>query len=184
MILLPKFRELERALLRDRHLLAIHSGVPFLLLVYPPEQERLCRELQAELMEKLRARNTPVIEHRLDTFIFDYYEQRFKDQGGVERIFQLERHDPDALRRMVSGIYEGELVARILATVSRAEPNGVIFLTRVGAMYPFGRISNLLVTLENRISLPLVVFYPGIESAGQLSFLGLEQHTGYRARVI
>src|SRR5258706_13754297 len=96
MTLLPRFRELERALLHDRHLLAVHSGVPFLVLVYPPEQERLCRELQAELMEKLRARGTPVIEHRLDTFIFDYYEQRIKDRGGVGRIFQLEREDPDA----------------------------------------------------------------------------------------
>src|SRR2546425_11389628 len=161
MLLLPKFRELEQALLQDRHLLSTHSGVPFLLLVYSPEQERLCRELQAELMEKLRVRGMPVIEHRLDTFIFDYYGARFSKRGGVKVLFDLERDDPDALRRMVGGIYEERLVGSILSTASRAAPNGAIFLSGVAAMYPFGRVSNLLMALENRITLPLVVFYPG-----------------------
>lgn len=184
MSLLPKFRELEQTLLQDRHLLSTHSGVPFMLLVYPPEQERLCRELQAELMEKLRVRDMPVIEHRLDTFIFDYYNARFAHRGGVKLLFDLERTDPDALRRMISGIYEEKLVDSILSTASRAEPNGAIFLTGVAAMYPFGRISNLLMALENQIILPLVVFYPGSYISGQLSFLNIEHHTGYRAKVI
>jgi hypothetical protein len=72
-LLQTKFRELERILLHEAHLLSVHSGVPFLLLVYPPNEERFCRQLQAELMEKLRAKGKPVIEHRLDTFIFEYY---------------------------------------------------------------------------------------------------------------
>jgi hypothetical protein len=183
-VLVQKFRELEQALLQDRHLLAVHSGVPFLLLAYPPEQERICRELQAELMEKLRARGMPVIEHRLDTFIFDYYEQRYASRGGIQLIFDLERDDPDALRRMIGGIYKDELVKRILSTTDRAAPNGAIFLTGVAAMYPFGNVSALLLELENRITLPLVVFYPGSEERKHLSFLNLESHTGYRARVI
>lgn len=184
MQLQKKFRDLESMLLHDRDHLALHSGVPFVLLVYPPEQERLCRDLQAELMEKLRARDIPVIEHRVNTFIFDYYKQRLARRGGLETLFALERDDPDALRRMIRTVYEEELVSRILSTTDRAAPDGLIFLTGVGTIYPFGRVSNLLAHLENKVQVPLVVFYPGSEINGQLSFLNLEPNTGYRARVI
>ncbi len=85
---------------------------------------------------------------------------------------------------MISGIYEDELVRRILDTAGRAAPNGAIFVTSVASMYPFGRVSNLLARLENKVTLPLVVFYPGSEVGGQISFLNLEPHIGYRARVI
>lgn len=185
MHLLTLFRDLEQALLYDRHLLGLHSGVPFLLLVYPPEQERVCREMQAEVMDKLRTRGMPVIEHRLDTLIFDYYAQpRYAKRGGLQRIFELERTHPDDLRRQISGMYEQELINRILKTADRAAPDGAIFITRTATMYPFARISNLLTALENRITLPLVVFYPGSIRDGQLSFLNLEPHMGYRARMI
>lgn len=180
--LVEKFRNLERMLLHERHLLSVGSGVPFITLVYPPEKEREARDRQEELMAKLRARNIPIVEHRLDTFIFEYYEKRFA--SGLERIFKLEREDPDALRRMISGIYERELVRRILDTKDRAAPDGALFLTGVATMYPFGRVSNVLAELENKITPPLVVFYPGSYQDGQLSFLNLERHTGYRARII
>jgi len=185
MHLLTLFRDLEQALLHDRHLLGLHSGVPFLLLVYPPEQERICREMQAEVIEKLRARGVPIIEHRLDTLIFEYYSQpRYEKRGGLERIFELERTDPDGLRRQISAMYERELVTRIIDTHKRAAPDGAIFITRTATMYPFARVSNLLTALENRVTLPLVVFYPGSIRDGHLSFLNLEPHMGYRARII
>jgi hypothetical protein len=179
------FQELEQALLEDRHLLSLHSGVPFLLLVYPPEQERECREYQAVLMEKLRVRGQPVVEHRLDTFIFDYYAQpRYAKRGGLQRIFELERTDPRGLRRQLSQMYRLELVERIRKTADRVSPDGAIFVTGVSMMYPFAHVSNLLSDLENKILVPLVVFYPGSIQDGQLSFLGIEPHSGYRARVI
>lgn len=183
-MLQEKFRELERVLLHERHLLSVSSGVPFVLLVYSVSEERLCHDLREDLMAKLRARHVPVLEHRLDTFIFDYYEKRFEKRGGVQRIFELERTDPDALQRMIAGVYERELVKRILDTKDRVSPNGVLFLTGVATMYPFGRVSNVLMELENKVIVPLVVFYPGTYRDGQLSFLDLEPHKGYRARII
>jgi len=178
-----KFDELETILLEQRHLVGLHSGVPFLILVYAPEQDPRCRARQIELREKLETRGVHVIEHELNNFIFDYYAER----GQLERIFELDR-DPgrrDELQQMIAGVYERELVDRILKDVQDADPGcSVIFLTGVASMYPFARVSNLLTALENRIKVPLVVFYPGSEHDGKLSFLNQEPHIGYRARRI
>jgi len=51
--LIEKFAELEKLLLNQRHTLALHAGVPFVLLIYDPNEERRCREEQAHLMTKL-----------------------------------------------------------------------------------------------------------------------------------
>jgi len=183
MSLHDKFNELETMLLEQRHLLGLHSGVPFIILVYDPHEERRCRARQIELREKLEARGVHVIEHELNNFIFDYYA----DKGQLERIFDLDR-DParrEELGQMIAGVYEKELIDRILEGVKDADSNrNVIFLTGVASMYPFARVSNLLTALENRVQVPLVVFYPGSERDGRLSFLDQEPHVGYRARRI
>lgn len=183
MDLRPKFNELEELLLGQRNLIGLHSGVPFLLMVYPPDHESILGYHADNLAEKLRARGVPVLECELNTFIFDYY----KSQGHLEKLFELDR-DPSQrqnLRRMIAGVYERKLVEWMLGEAKRAEPNGVIFLTGVAGLYPFARISNLLADLENQVKIPLVVFYPGRERDGNLYFLDSDEaHRGYRARII
>ena len=183
MSLLDKFNELEALLLEQRHLIGLHSGVPFLILVYDPHRERRCRARQIELREKLEFNGIHVIEHELSNFIFDHYAS----QGKLERIFDLDR-DParrDELRQMIAGVYEKKLVGQVWEGVKDADPDhNVVFLTGVASMWPFARVSNLLTALENKIKVPLVVFYPGSERDGKLSFLNQEPHVGYRARRI
>lgn len=183
MSLSDKFDELESLLLNQRHLLGLHTGVPFILLIYDPSQERACRSHQLHLLDKLQSRGVRVVEHELNTFIFDYYEE----EGQLEQIFELDR-DPrkrDDLRRMIASAYENTLVEEIKETLDGVDSEKtVIFLTGVASIYPFARISNLLIELENEVNVPLVVFYPGSEQNGKLSFLNREPHVGYRARRI
>lgn len=185
MSLSAKFDELETMLLgqEQRRLLGLHSGVPFVILVYDPGDERHCRARQIELREKLEFNGVHVIEHELNTFIFDHYAERKQ----LERIFELDR-DPahrEELRQMIARVYEGALVDRVLEGLVEADPDrDVVFMTGVASMYPFARVSNLLTALENQVRVPLVVFYPGSEQDGRLSFLNQEPHVGYRARRI
>lgn len=183
MSLSAKFDELERLLLEDRAALGMHTGVPFLLLIYDPYEEKTCRAHQIHLRDKLQMRGLQVAELELSNFIFDYYDER----GQLQQIFDLDR-DPtkrDDLRRMLAGIYEKELVKRVVTEVQDIDQDvGVIFLSGVATMYPFARVSNLLTDLENKVTVPLVVFYPGSEENGKLSFLNREPHIGYRAQRI
>jgi hypothetical protein len=180
MDLSDKFSELEHLLLAGRDTLALHSGTPFVLLVYDPHEERLCQARRQELAERLESRGLRVYEIGLGTFIFDYYRQK----GQLERLFTLERERPQELRRMLAGIYRPELVEHIVAQAGEMRDNGVIFLSGVGSLYPFARVCNLLGDLENKVKLPLVVFYPGSEQDGKLMFLNLEEEGNCQARRI
>jgi len=183
--LTDKFAELEGLLLNQRHTLALHAGVPFVLLIYDPPEERRCREEQAHLMTKLADAGLAVREIPVEAFIFGHYAEI----GLLDRVFEKERTHPGDVYRDLAKNYRPALVRHIVEAAEALDgQDAILFLTRVAHLYPFVRVSNLLQNLENRVKLPLVVFYPGEELDGELRFLCLESadgpHTKYRARRI
>jgi hypothetical protein len=185
--LVDKFRELERLILQHRETLALHAGVPFVLLVYDPRDERRCRDEQAHLKTKLEDRGLTVHEIPLDTFIFDHYAEI----GLLEKVFEKEREEPGTVYRDLAKNYRPALTQHIVQTATALEENhedAVLFLTKVAHLYPFVRVSNLLDDLENQVKIPLVIFYPGEELDSEMRFLCLKNadgpHTKYRARRI
>lgn len=183
--LVEKFRELETLLLTQRHTLALHAGVPFVLLIYDPNQERLCRDEQAHLATKLQDAGLTVHDIPVQSFIFDHYERI----GLLDKALDLEHTRPAAVYSDFARHYRPALVRHITKTAADLEgQDAVLFLTQVAHLYPFVRVSNLLEDLENKVKLPFVIFYPGQELDGELRFLGLENadgpHSKYRARRI
>ena len=183
--LLEKFSELESLLINQRQTLALHAGVPFVLLVYNPKDENRCRESQAHLKTKLKDAGLVVKEIDLERFIFDHY----KAIGLLDKIFEKEVTQPGDVYRDLAKNYRPTLAKHLNKISEELEgQDAVLFLTRVAHLYPFVRVSNLLNDLENRVKLPLVIFYPGEEMEGELRFLCLENsdgpHTKYRARRI
>jgi len=183
--LAEKFAELERLLLNNRQTLALYSGVPFVLLLYNPQEERACRERQGHLTAKLTDVGLHVSEISVETFVFDHYAEI----GLLDKMLEKERTRPGDVHRDLARNYRPALVQHIIEKAQALEgQDAVLFLTRVAHLYPFVRVSNLLEDLENRVKLPLVIFYPGEELDGELRFLCLENadgpHTKYRARRI
>lgn len=183
--LLDKFSELEKLIIERRDTLALHSGVPFVLLIYHPNDENDCQEQQAHLMNKLADVDLIVHEIPLKTFIFDHYKQI----GLLEKIFEKEILHPTDVYRDIAKNYRPALARHIIeASEKLSGKDAILFLTQVAHLYPFVRVSNLLNDLENRVKLPLVIFYPGEELDGELRFLGIANadgpHTKYRARRI
>jgi len=183
--LTDKFAELEKLLLNQRHTLALHAGVPFVLLIYDPEEERRCQEEQAHLAAKLADASLTVREISVETFIFDHYA----GIGLLDKVFEKERTRPGDVYRDLAKNYRPALAQHIAEAADALDgQDAILFLTRVAHLYPFVRVSNLLQDLENRVKLPLVIFYPGEELDGELRFLGLQNadgpHTKYRARRI
>jgi len=183
--LTEKFADLEKLLLKQRDTLALHAGVPFVLLIYDPHEERRCREEQAHLRDKLSDAGLTVKEIPLERFIFDWYAQK----GLLQTIFEKEPQRPQDVYRDLAKNYRPALVKHIIRIAEELEgQDAVLMLTGVSHLYPFVRVANLLEDLENRVKAPLVVFYPGEELDSELRFLGLQHadgpHTKYRARRI
>jgi len=183
--LVEKFAELERMLLNHRKTLALHAGVPFVLLIYDPNEERRCQEEVAHLMTKLTDVSIVVHEISVETFIFDHYA----DVGLLDKVFEKECAEPGDVYRDLAKNYRPALIRHIIQAAEALDgQDAVLFLTQVAHLYPFLRVSNLLQGLENRVKLPFVIFYPGEELDGELRFLCLENadgpHTKYRARRI
>ncbi len=183
--LTEKFTDLENLLLNQRHTLDLHAGVPFVLLIYHPKEERRCREEQAHLALKLRDAGLTMREISAATFLFDHYAEI----GLLDTMFEKEHTQPEDVFRDLAKNYRPALADHIIEVADGlASKDAVIFLTQTAHLYPFVRVANLLNNLENRVRLPFVLFYPGEELDGELRFLCLENadgpHTKYRARRI
>lgn len=183
--LVENFSELELLLLTQRRTLDLHAGVPFVLLIYNPSEERRCREEQSHLKDKLSDAGLTICEISAATLLFDYYA----GLGLLDTMFEKERTQPGDVFRDLAKNYRPALARHIIdAADALAGKDAVLFLTQTAHLYPFVRVANLLTNLENRVRLPFVLFYPGEELDGELRFLCLENadgpHTKYRARRI
>lgn len=173
----------------------------FAILPYPPEQEfalrRAIHELSTELRDAGWTTGTVVMHSLLlarlraeGPDVLDSIVRREKSLAGAadrsrglrmlkERVVNL-LDKPDGLATdVVLGI------EAILAE-SRSPARTVIFLGRLGGLYPFLRTSTLLKHIDGRTqNVPVVLLYPG-ETEGEtgLRFMGqLPPDRDYRPRI-
>ncbi|MFQ5472306.1 MAG: BREX protein BrxB domain-containing protein [Dehalococcoidia bacterium] len=177
-----KFDEVEDLLLHHRETLAQNTGVPFIRLVYHPEDEETeCRRRRELLERTLRREGVPVEVVSCRGAIFVHYEQR----GRLNQLFELEKTESDRLNASIGRYARRELTNRLLAAAERLNGNGVIFLVDVAFVHPYFHLTPVLDDCTNRIAPPLalVVFYPGeVGVDGQLLFLGVRPSGYYRTR--
>jgi hypothetical protein len=179
--LLEKFDELEDLLLNHRHQLAQNTGVPFVRLVYEPEQQVRCQQLTRSLARTLEQKGVPVETVSCRGVIFTYYEET----GRLERLFELEAAEGDRLDEYITKRARTALDDRILRAAERLGEDGVILLTETTFVYPYVSLSSVLEDCTNCIAPPmaLVVFYPGdVDIDKRLLFLGRRPSGYYRTR--
>jgi hypothetical protein len=176
-----KFDQLESLLLHHRAILAQNTGVPFLRLVYRPDEEEACRHRREVLARVLEGQGTRVETVSCKGAIFGHYERR----GRLTRLFELEKENSDWLAGNIGPHARREMVDRLLAAVDRLGDDGVLFVVDVAFGYPYLSLAGVLHDVTNRIQSPmaLVLFYPGeVTSDGQIQLLGRRASGTYRTR--
>lgn len=176
-----KFDLLENLLLHHRDTLAQNTGVPFLRLVYRPDEEEACRHQCETLTRVLESKGTRVETVSCKGVMFAHYERR----GRLEGLIDLERTDPEWLQKNIGPHARGEVVDRLLQGAERLGGDGVLFVVDTAFAYPYLSLAGVLHDVTNRIQPPmaLVLFYPGEENAdGQLLLLGRRPSGTYRTR--
>ncbi len=181
-----KFEELERWLLRDRALMAQSTGVPFIRLVYRPEEEADCVQRRELLRRTLEGKGVAVEPVSCRDVIFAHYERR----GRLEQLFELEATAGAELAENIADHASQELTGRLMQAVEllssgRECHDGVVFLTDVAFLYPYLHLGPILDNCTNCIQPPmaLAVFYPGeVNLENRLMFLGVRPTSYYRTR--
>lgn len=175
--------------------ISIYQGVPFAIFCYYPTEELAVRH-ETRLLAKRIETGTGRKVHILSMAEFleeairvvyppegqDFYEgeRSFMDmsqeerlekvQGDVERLLSEETPLPAMLRARAEGL---------------SRDHDILFLTRVGALFPAYRASSLLENLMGIVSVPTVLFYPGTRSGpSSLRFMdSLDAIHGYRCKI-
>lgn len=165
--------------LRQRLLTPNHKGGA-VLVVYPPELELDFRTGYAEVMSEVQAGGLPL--HCLDfrTIVFDTLHKR----GLLEKTFRQDVSDKPneraSLRQSLASLLQREVLGQLQAAAT-AHPNAILFCANTAALYPWVSYSALLESIENAITNPLVLPFPGREDGPALHFLGTKDGYNYRA---
>ena len=183
MTLLDKVKALEDLLLHHRDALAQNTGVPFIRLVYAPQETREMARRLTTLQRTLANKGVPMATVSCRGAIFAHYARR----GRLEALFELERQGQPGLGENIAKHGRRTLTAWVIQAAERLEGDGVIFLVDTAFVYPYFQLGPVLEACTNVIIPPmaLVAPYPGtVDGDGRVSFLGQRPSGYYRARTL
>lgn len=193
-----RLRDQLEPLLKSKELakeISTYQGVPFALFAYPPTAEReLRREVQLLATRVEHESTRKVVTISMADLLWQAIRTAYPPDGKA--LFEAERtmqgDEPErrleqlqeTIRSIVSDICPLPTLIKEQADKLAPEKN-IIFLTRVGALYPAYRASALLENLMGDVKVPTILFYPGTRTGSNtLRFMdSLEALHGYRHKI-
>lgn len=182
--------------------ISTNRNYPFALFQYPPHEEFKMRATLLELLDTLRSKAWTILNVDLLATFIEYLEQQ--EEGElIEALIQEEKLQYTASRKnhkMPLSVLQNSLDVFlknpeayskavfdkiIEKTAHRDAAKTVVFLSRIGGLYPFYRSSSLLRHLDKGIIVPTIVLYPGERTEqNYLSFMGeMGADRDYRPRI-
>jgi len=174
-----KFAELENLLLFKGYEQARAStGVPFIILLYPPEEEVQVRRRIGTLAKKLESKGWKIQYFEPEPLLFEFLDLKGKSKDA----FEAERRDPSQLR---SNIAADLFIKRFTELGKEAKDKSALFVRRAGGFYPHVNIHSLQERLVNVLKMTTIFFIPAIETKGNhYIFMGKEKTQKYRGHYI
>lgn len=182
--------------------ISTNRNYPFALFQYLPQEEFKMRDKLIELLDSLRTMGWTIMNVDLFATLLDYLAKQ--EEGELIEAFieeeklQYRANKNDfsmplrTLENSLDGIfkdteaYAKDVFDRIMEKTAHSDPlKTVVFLSRIGGLYPFYRTSSLLRYLDHGIRVPTIVLYPGERKEQYfLSFMGeVDADKDYRPRI-
>lgn len=136
------------------------NEVPFFICPFKAEHQKEMNVLYSQLIKQLLLRDIEPLELRLYDIAMEILEERkvlpkiLKQEQGIDKKELLE---------MLQNVLDPEkyLVPKIEKIVSNSSSK-VVFLSGVGAVFPYLRSHNILNNLQSTIKhIPMIMFFPG-----------------------
>lgn len=175
-----KFEELAELLITHRDTLSQGTGVPFVRLLFDPNEELEVRELTILLKEKLEKAGYEPIEIHCGDYPFKFYKQR----NQLELRLSTAEERPEQSTDEMGKHAEADLLDVIIRQSEIANEKTVILLSETGLLYPFAHLSRILQGCENKVHVPLVILYPATVDGKKILFMGKREPGYYRTRDI
>jgi len=173
----------------------------FAMLVYRPEQEFEMRKKVRQLSDQLRSEQWAVLDISLHRLFLK--RLRSLEEGVLESWIETEKRqskrNPERallrIKEQLANLLEGEeglardvveLVNEFCNQYPEAVDRTVIWIKRLGALYPYYRCSSLLKHLDGKTGhVPVILLYPGErKDKTALSFMGeMPADRDYRPRI-
>jgi len=165
---------------------ALNGEIPFYVCAYPPEESVDMERLQRQLANLLEQAGVRV----LDINLYDLSIEMLKERGIWKQLLDMEKSvTKDQLKELLQGVLDPEahLIPAIAIKLAKSDFE-VLFLSGVGAVFPYIRSHNVLNNLQSTAKeKPTVMFFPGTyehcqESGASLDLFGkLHDDKYYRA---
>lgn len=170
-----------------RPAISAYHDMPYAIFCYPPEDEFAVRQAVSLLRTRLEQAGKRVTMISL----LDCMQEALEAEGlstamlveaeksvGVEKILETVHEVLSTLRPL------DDLVAARLPADADAQRD-IVFVVRVGALFPVYRTSSLLEQLKGKVYVPAVLFYPGdFDGAAGLRFMGvMDAEHNYRPKI-
>jgi len=156
--------------------LSAYHDMPYAVFHYPPNDEFALRGEVAMLRTRLEQGGKRVTVVSLAICV----EMALKREGLTpDDIKMVEAKTDTALMAdtVHNVLSKDQPLDALVAEQLPEEPDplvDVVFITRVGALFPLYRISALLDQIHGKVVVPAVLFYPGdLEGSGGLRFMGV-----------
>jgi hypothetical protein len=177
----PELRErlnvLKEAILGGPDRISAFRVMPFAIFVYAPHEEFDLREALHAMAGELRRHDIEARHVSLAELAHAAVSKAQAEDGGWEAIYAGERRRKNcksAVQTVQHALAQASPLADFVVEELRdVDPlHTVIFLGRIGALYPAYRSHALLAELAGRIKVPTILLYPGRRTAdGGIEFL-------------
>lgn len=137
------------------------NELPFFIYAYSPVNETAISGMRKRLKNQLSDNAIAV----LDIDLFELVITTLSKQDRLDQILEIEQslEDKLAFQELIAGLANptDQLKEEISARIQKQNPD-VVFLSNVGACYPFVRTHTVLNSLHSVVTdQPLLVFFPG-----------------------
>jgi len=159
---------------------ALGGEIPFYIVPYNPKQENDITKRIKLLKDRLTRDGIVVYEINL----FDLSVDILKERGVFDKILQKEDSLSKAkLFKTLQGVLDSETkLIPTIEKIAKNNPSQILFLTGIGAVFPFIRSHTILNNLQNYIKdRSTVMFFPGTYGKDLSLFGKLKDDNYYRA---
>ncbi len=139
----------------------ISGEVPFFIFAYEPDQETAVVEETRHLLSRLRNQGIQITEINL----YDLVIEIIKERGKWEKLLGSEAGmSKEKFKTQLQNLTDSEtkLIPAICDRIGSIDGLQILFISGVGAVYPFVRTHNVLSNLQKIAKdFPTLLFFPG-----------------------